>query len=242
MNNLVLSQNVISSVDLVKLINAVRLAERTPDEFIPVSLRHDNFITKIELVLKYDALNFKGVYIGGNGEERLCYYLPKREATLMVMSESYAVQARVYDRMAELEATNIQFIIPTTLSGALRLAAEQAEMIEAQALQLEAAKPSINFVEQFVDTNSTKGFRQTCKLLGINENEFRTFLESKKIMYRLDGEWMPYQNHVDAGRMVVRQGISGKHAFTSGRFTTKGIIWLSGEFAKFNLDVNMEND
>jgi hypothetical protein len=42
---------------------------------------------------------------GGAVRSSKCFYLPKREASLMVMSESYAVQAKVYDRMMELEGT-----------------------------------------------------------------------------------------------------------------------------------------
>ena len=62
-------------------------------------MRHDNFINKIKLVLAGDHLKFKGVYLAGNGESRPCYYLTQREACLMVMSESYHVQAVVLDRM-----------------------------------------------------------------------------------------------------------------------------------------------
>ena len=42
--------------------------------------------------------NFSGGYSDPNGQQRPCYYLPKREAELMVMSESLEVQTQVYDR------------------------------------------------------------------------------------------------------------------------------------------------
>lgn len=61
-------------------------------------VRHDNLIKKIESHPGIDHLNFKGVYRGSNGEDRPCYYLPEREAHLMVMSESLVVQTQVYDR------------------------------------------------------------------------------------------------------------------------------------------------
>lgn len=86
-----------SSIELVDLINSVRDLDRA-------ELRHDNFMAKIEKHPGIDALKFKGVYAGGNGQQRPCYYLPKREAELMVMSESLEVQTKVYDRLAQLEA------------------------------------------------------------------------------------------------------------------------------------------
>lgn len=134
------------------------------------------------------------------------------------------------------------FNVPTSLSGALRLAAEQAEIIETQAKQLEEAKPHIAFVEQYVDSTGSKGFRQVCKLLKAKENEFREFLLSKKIMYRLGSEWTAYQCHIDAGRFDVKAGTSteSKHAFNQTRFTPKGITWIVGEWARYKLAQDIE--
>lgn len=87
-----------SSIELVDLINMVRAQEGKK-----VELRHDHFIAKFERHPGIDAPKFRGVYVGGNGQERPCYYLPKRECDLMVMSESLQVQARIYDRLAAIE-------------------------------------------------------------------------------------------------------------------------------------------
>ena len=83
-----------------------------------------------------------------------------------------------------------------------------------------------------------KVFGKVCKLLNANESLFRDFLEKKKVMYRLGGEWTPHAQHLDTGRFEVKAGTSGAngHAFNSARFTTKGIAWVAGEFAKYKLD------
>lgn len=88
---------VMSSVEIVKIINDMR------DEGTAV-LRHSDFLVKIKKVLGEDlATKFFGARIDSRGKEQPCYFLPKREAHLMVMSENYKVQAAVYDRMVELE-------------------------------------------------------------------------------------------------------------------------------------------
>lgn len=119
--------------------------------------------------------------------------------------------------------------IPQTLSEALQLAADQAR-------QLELAAPKVAFVDKYVAGNGNKTFRQVAKLLQIKEYKFREFLESNRIMYKLNGEWTAYQNHVDAKRFHVKTGVSDSgHAFNHALFTPKGIEWIAGELAKFNL-------
>lgn len=92
-----------SSLEMVDFVNADR-KERATEEKPFVELRHADFLTKVPKVLGDDERKFSGVYRGGNGQERPCYYFPKREACLMAMSYSYQLQAKVWDRMVALEA------------------------------------------------------------------------------------------------------------------------------------------
>jgi hypothetical protein len=109
-----------TSLELVEFINASRM----PDQ---AELRHADFLAKFPLVLRGGERDFSFTYRDVQNKERPCYHFPKREACLMAMSYSYDLQAKVFDRMSELEAA--RFAVPTTLAGALRLAAEQAEQI-----------------------------------------------------------------------------------------------------------------
>lgn len=56
-----------------------------------------------------------------NGQTYSIYAFPKREACLMAMSYSYDLQAKVFDRMAALEAKVAQPAIPQTLPETLCL-------------------------------------------------------------------------------------------------------------------------
>jgi phage antirepressor YoqD-like protein len=51
----------------------------------------------------------------------------------------------------------VALTVPTSLSGALRLAAEQAELIERQQAALTSAAPAVEFVDRYVDSTGLKG-------------------------------------------------------------------------------------
>ncbi len=221
-----------SSLELVETINLVRMAEGKKVQ------RHDHFLAKIEKHPGIDAPKFRAIYTDTMGREKPCYYLPKRESELMVMAESLAVQAKVYDRLAALAESLAAPVIPQSLSAALRLAADQAEQIEQQQAQLAIAAPKAAFVDAYVESTGLKGFRQVAKLLRANEARLREFLTNKKIMYRLGGEWAAYQPHIDAGRFDVKTGANpiNQHAFTRTLFTSKGVEWLAGLWAVHGLN------
>ena len=83
-----------SSVEIVEVINTMR----KPGSAV---LAHYDFIKKLEAHPGIAHGNFSGGYFDPDGQVRPCYYLPKREAELMVMSESLDVQTKVYDRLTE---------------------------------------------------------------------------------------------------------------------------------------------
>lgn len=174
-----------------------------------------------------------------NGNTYTEYLLSKRDSLILVAQNSPEFTARIVDRWQELEAQQGPKL-PTTMAEALRLAADQAEQIEQQQAALAIAAPKVAFVDQYVDASTLMGFRQVAKLLKANENRFRLFLIEAKVMYRLAGEWVAYQNHIDAGRFSVKTGEANGHAFTRSMFTPKGVEWVAGEFAKFQLAQNDE--
>lgn len=115
--------------------------------------------------LEADESNFASVYRGGNGEDRRCYVLPKRECLILASGYSVKLRAAIIDRWAELEAANAPKL-PATYSEALRLAADQAERLEAQALQLEHQAPAVAFVDRYVEAKATQPIRAVAKILG----------------------------------------------------------------------------
>ena len=82
----------------------------------------------------------------------------------------------------------------------------------------------------------SKGFREVCKLLKVKERIFRRFLEDARVMYVLNGEWVPYACHLDAGRFDIKAGVADhgetSHAFNQAKFTAAGVTWIAGEWGK----------
>lgn len=233
MNDLIVASSngtvTMSSLELVDFINSHRIDGEA-------ELQHKNFLAKVPVVLgQNQSAEFLADYRDARGRTQKCYRFPKREACLMAMSYSYDLQAKVFDRMTELESRQ-QVTIPQSYAEALLEAGRLAKITEEQAAQLAIAAPKAEFVDKYVEAAGLKGFRQVAKLLKANEARFREFLIDKKIMYRLGGEWHAYQNHIDAGRFDVKTGSSDSgHAFNQTKFTPKGVNWIAGLWAQHNL-------
>jgi phage antirepressor YoqD-like protein len=185
-------------------------------------------IRKMLIDLGNDTADFSAMYKAGNGQSYECFNLPRRECDLLLMGYSAKVRAAVYDRWQELEQG--AFAIPKTLSGALRLAAEQAETIEAQLLQLEAQKPAVAFVERYVEAKSSKCLSDVAKILGRKPQEFIAELAADGVIFKRAGSWLPYQHQIDNERFTVQTGESNGHAFHQCRVAPVGIAWLAQKY------------
>jgi len=199
-------------------------------------LTHANFMAKVPKVLgEGGVIQFQHTYVHPqNGQTYPCYRFPKREACLMAMSYSYELQAKVFDRMTELEADQAPKL-PQSMAQALRLAAEQAEVLERQQAQLALAAPKAEFVDRYVQAEAgSMGLRQVCKLLGTKETEFTAFLLARGLMYRPSerGPLTPRAEHIHYGRFKAKTGTAGhgdsSRAYVYFKFTAKGVEWIAG--------------
>lgn len=198
------------------------------------------------------AAHCKGALIQGvltAGGEQEMTIIPERDLYRLVMRSHLAGAERFEEwvvgevlpsirKTGGYNVTSHAPAIPQKLSEALRLAADQAEQIEQQQAALAIAAPKAAFVDQYVDNTGSMSFRQAAKLLKANERRFRQLLLDKGVMYYLSGTLTPYQHHIDAGRFQVKTGTSerNQHAFTQTRFTPKGMQWVAGLWAAYQME------
>ena len=195
--------------------------------------RHDHVKRDVENMLGQlglDIPKFGGIYFDSMNRQQTEYLLDEELTMTLVTGYNIVLRNRVIKRWKELESRELSKM------EILQMALESEQQKLALQQQLEIQAPKVAFVDKYVAGNGNKTFRQVAKLLQIKEYKFREFLESNRIMYKLNGEWTAYQNHVDAKRFHVKTGVSDSgHAFNHALFTPKGIEWIAGELAKFNL-------
>jgi anti-repressor protein len=214
-----------TSLELVALVNEAREAGRA-------ELRHADFMAKLERHPGIDSTKFLAQYKDSTGRTVKCYRLPKRESELMVMSESLAVQTRVYDRLAEMDAGALPKL-PQTYAQALRLAAEQAETIEAQAEQLAIAAPKVAFAEAIRSIDGVCHIEKIAKTLGHGRNKFFKRLREDGILMRSN---LPYQKYIDREYFTVneqepytdKEGV--KHPTFTAMVTGAGQVFLARKY------------
>lgn len=206
--------------------------------------RHDHVCRDIgNLNATYEGMGLPKVGEGyythpstGNQQHRE-FLLTKEQCIDLITGYRADLRIKINRRWAELEAQLSQpsYMIEDPVKRAEKWIEEAKQQIALQE-KLELQAPKVAFVERYVEGKGNKTFREVAKILKIKENAFRDFLTDKKIMYKLNGEWMAYTPHTDAKRFYVVTGTSENgHAYTRCLFTPKGVEWLAGELAKFNL-------
>ena len=172
-----------------------------------------------------------------NGQTYTEYMLTRDLVETLITGYSIKLRHAVVNRLRELESqVNLpSYAIEDPIERAKKWI-EEAKQKQVVIHQLELQAPKVAFVDKYVAGNGNKTFRQVAKLLQIKEPAFRNFLESKNIMYKLNGEWTATSPHINAKRFYVKTGVSDSgHAFNQSLFTPKGIEWIAGELAKSNV-------
>jgi phage antirepressor YoqD-like protein len=219
---------------LIAMNNEVTMSSREIAEL--VGKEHKHVMRDLRVLSEQLGDMFEGVvqvWTHPQNKQQYEEYAIKRDTCITLLTGYDSVsRMKVIKRWQELEAAQ-KPAIPQTYAAALLEAGRLAMELEQAEAQLAIAAPKAEFVDRYVDTTGTYGFRQVAKMLSVKENWFSEFLIEKGIMYRLSGKLTSHSEHLDAGRFVARAGVAkNEHAFTECRFTAKGVEWVAGEIAK----------
>ena len=201
--------------------------------------QHKHVLTDIRNMLNslnIESAVFTADYKDSKGRMYPCYNLPKRETLILVSGYSVTMRARIIDRWQELEEkqTPATPATPKTYIEALEklLESEKEKLVLKE--ELKAAEPKVEFVNNYVDAKGNKTFRGLVKVLNVNEREFRNWLHDSKIMYRLNGAWIPYSEYLHKGYFEVKTGEKDGKSYSLCYFTPKGEVWIAEKWNKRN--------
>jgi len=161
-----------TSLELVDFINS----QRGEDDS---ELRHDDFMRKVPKVLGEGVRKISDTYTHPqNGQQYPCYRFPKREACLMAMSYSYDLQAKVFDRMTEME--NAGRIVVPNFSNPAEAARAWALEYEAR-VRAEATKAEIGHRREATAMNTASQAVKKATRLEIELDKSKEYATVKRM-------------------------------------------------------------
>lgn len=172
--------------------------------------------------------------------------LDKNTTLIIVSGYNVLLRKRIIERWAELEqqAQTSAPVIPQTLSQALRLAADQADLIDQQNERLALAEPKAAALDVIDSAMGSLNARDTAKSLGIQPQKFNAWCIAHKWMYRdgkdklqMDSRRMK-QGFMEQRPVTYRVKVNHNgatfyetRATTQPLFTPKGLTHLAKTFA-----------
>lgn len=212
---------------------AIRMTSREIAEL--TDKRHDHVMADIRSMLHQLDLatpEFSGVYIAENSQQYDCFNLPKDLTLTLVAGYSVVLRKRIIDRWLALEAQTT-VAIPSSFAAALRLAAEQQEQIEAQALRIAADAPKVEFAETICNTVGVCKMGQFAKTIGWGPNRFIERLRTDEVLMQNN---LPFQKYIDRGyfRVIEKKPWTDSSGNEHPSFTTmvtgRGQEWLAKRY------------
>ncbi len=205
-----------------------------------VEKRHDNVIRDIKKMLdelNADALTYEGVYIGGNGEERPCFHLPKDLTLTLVAGYNVVLRKRIIDRWLELESAEraapaqINLNDPAQLRSLLLSYSEKQEELARQVAELLPAKQEL---ERIARADGSFCITDAAKALQMRPKDLFDWLRQNGWIYKRPGSayHLGYHSKISAGLLehkitTVHRSDGSEKVTEQVRITAKGLTRLA---------------
>lgn len=190
---------------------------------------HGNVMRDIRIMLddlqasKLNPVCESTTYAGGNGQSYPQYELDRDTCLTLLLGYDAAARMRVVRRWQELEAAQSPKL-PQTMAQALRLAADQAELLEQQQAQLALAAPKVQFFDKVVERTTLMTATQIAQKLGMSAIKLNKHLDELDVYSlnvkraRIFKQWV-----IDKGFGELKQTDLG---YSQPLFTTAGEAWI----------------
>jgi len=163
-----------------------------------------------------------------NGVVEKVYLINKRDSYIIVAQLSPEFTARLVDRWQELEAQQLPAL--PNYQEALRQLADSLDKQSQLEQVIEAQKPAVQFLSNYVEAKASKCLSDVAKILRHKPQAFIAMLADDGVLFNRSGNWIPYQQHIDNGRFTVHTGEAHGHAFSQCRVEPAGIAWLATKY------------
>ena len=124
--------------------------------------------------------------------------------------------------------------IPTKFSEALRLAAEQAEIIERQNELIAIQAPKVEYYDSFIERGNATCFRDTAKQIGIGQKKFIEWLINHNYIFRNNKNQLKPYIHYTPKYFIIKDFVNqnGEKAGTQTLITAEGKAYFKRELDK----------
>ena len=214
-------------------ITSLEVAELTGKRHDQVLRDIRNIISQLDEIGRHNFVETS--YTDSWNREQTCYRLTKEGCLCLVSGYDANLRMKIINRWKELEQQN-QPQVPQTFSSALKLAYEQALLIEAQNAQIATLTPRANYCDKVLTSQSTFTTTQVAKGYGISSAmKLNKMLKDHHIMFKQSGQWMPTSEYTtkpywEETTATISLGDDKVHTKKYYKWTELGIKWLREKF------------
>lgn len=210
-----------------KTMSSREIAELTEKQHQHVLRDIRNMLAELE----EDESKYGRIYKDTMNREQVEIALPRDLTDCLLTGYSAKARMRVIKRWKELEE---RFKVPTTLSAALRLAADQADTIESQQAKLAITTPKAEALDRITLSDGSMCLTNAAKVLGMPPKKFIDWMQQHEWIYRRAGssKHIGYQSRVQAGYLdhkvtTVSRTDGTEKTVEQVLVTTKGLAKLA---------------
>ena len=229
MENLVLKQKTISSIEISELIN-----KSHADIMLDIRNLLDQGVAECNFAL--------GTYLDKNNQRRPCYNLTQKGCLILASGYDALLREKIINRWEELETkeqpTNL---LPQTFAEALRLAADQQEKIEQQQQLLSIQAPKVLFADAVSCSDKDILIGELSTILNqngidIGQNRLFTYLRENNYLCTSGERYnLPTQRSQDmklfrVKKTTIQQSDGSTRVSNTTKVTTQGQLYFINKF------------